>query len=156
MIQGAQPKYVMTDTISMGGNLAGGTYNLHGTEIEVTDHTKKTSSIRLSDCAGMYMAVAVRAVSDSQISSYWSHEYKYSRSYAEFRIPRVQNGVPDMAKSRTGVVYTEAGHYEGDTAGQNDNRTEQTTLTCTVESYAEHYLLSGHPQLPKQQTGVRL
>lgn len=96
---------------------------------------------RLSDCAGMYMAAAVRAVSDSQISSYWSHEYKYSRSYAEFRIPRVQNGVPDMAKSRTGVVYTEAGHYEGDTAGQNDNRTEQTTLTCTVESYAERYLL---------------
>ena len=39
LIQGAQPKYVMKDTISMGGNLAGGTYNLHGTEIEVTDHT---------------------------------------------------------------------------------------------------------------------
>lgn len=155
LIQGAQPKYVMKDTISMGGNLAGGTYNLHGTEIEVTDHTGKTSSISLSDCAGMYMAAAVRAVSDSQISSYWSHEYKYNRSYAEFRIPRVQNAVPEMTKSRTGVVYTESGHYEGDTAGQDDNKTEQTTLICTVEAYAEHYLLQiiHNSQNSRQEAG---
>ncbi len=141
LIQGAEPKYEMKDTITMGGSLAEGTYNLHGTEIDVTDASGENVKIKLSDCAGMYMAAAVRAVSDSQISSWWSYEDRHSKSYIQFRIPRVQNDVPELTMSKTSVIYSEEDHAEGITAGPDDNRAEQTTLTCTVEEYAEHYLL---------------
>lgn len=141
LIQGAEPKFEMKDTVTMGGSLAGGTYNLHGTEIEVTDVSGNMAKIKLSDCAGMYITAAVRAVSDSQISSWWSNEDRHSKSYIQFRIPRVQNDVPELTTSKTSVIYSEEGHTEGLTAGPDDDKAEQTTLTCTVEEYAEHYLL---------------
>lgn len=137
----ARPKYRLKDAnVLMEGSLKKGSYHLPGTGIKVVDGNGETQTLRLSDLAGMYCVLAFRATADNEISSLWTYEDRHKVSYVQFRIPRAQSETPKLSESQTEVIYSGGGHLEEDIQGVGGTVVKQTTLTGSVEDYAQDFL----------------
>ncbi|MCI6464030.1 MAG: hypothetical protein MSA90_00990 [Faecalicatena sp.] len=137
--ENVEPKYLLKDASALlEGSLKKGSYHLPGTGIEVVDDNGAVQTLKLSDLAGMYAVLAFRATADNEISSLWTYEDRHKVSYVQFRIPRAQNDTPKLSESQTEVYYSGDSHTEEDSAG--GAAVKQTTLTGTVEDYAQDFL----------------
>lgn len=139
------------DTGIMSGDLQSGSLTLY-----LIDET----GALLDDYAGKWLKIAMRSVSDNQVSSFWSDEDEASEgtvNYAWIQIPRVQIATPEISDTAQSVTYPITGGDSTVTVKQTVLRMElpdhsdlhriqivrsedQTTLKQDNKEYAVQYL----------------
>lgn len=135
----------------MSGDLQSGSLTLY-----LIDET----GALLDDYAGKWLKIAMRSVSDNQVSSFWSDEDEASEgtvNYAWIQIPRVQIATPEISDTAQSVTYPITGGESTVTVKQTVLRMElpghsdlhriqivrsedQTTLKQDNKEYAVQYL----------------
>ncbi|MCD2492420.1 discoidin domain-containing protein [Lacrimispora sp. NSJ-141] len=115
---------------SMGGNFLRSEYTMESLS---------------ADYAGKWLKIAMRSVSDSNVSSMWSDEDEAADgtvNYKWIRIPRIQTSAPEMEEGARTLYYMD-GKWKGDfsqtEAGTDDLAVSQTALTFKEQSYGDGY-----------------
>ena len=118
------------DSAAMSGNFLSAEYSLRGIS---------------ADYAGKWLKIAMRSVSDSNVSSLWSDEDETEEGTVNYRwiqIPRVQTETPEFAEE-TKTLYYRDGQWNGDYfqtgAGTDDLPVIQTALRFAEQLYADNY-----------------
>lgn len=113
----------------------------------LTEAERTVEGLDASD-AGQWLKIAMRSISDSNISSEWSDEDDTASGTINYRwiqIPRIQVGTPNVEKSTdTKTLYYRNGVWLGDPAQSapptvDDVGVEQTALTIDMEDNADQY-----------------
>ena len=98
-----------------------------------------------AEYAGKWLKIAMRSISDSNVSSLWSDEDDVTEAtvnYQWLRIPRVQVTLPELTESRTTLFYLD-GEWKRDpnqSEGEIDDLpVTQTSLTFDSQDYADGY-----------------
>ncbi len=106
----------------------------------------KDEDVELADYAGKWLKIAVRAVSDSNISSWWTDEddNDLTYNYIWVRIPRAQIAEPTLSQSTVTNYYKDVnGQWimPKDPNKDQDEELVQTLLSYNVQKYAEGYVI---------------
>ncbi len=116
--------------VSMGGNFLRSEYTMESLS---------------ADYAGKWLKIAMRSVSDSNVSSMWSDEDEAADgtvNYKWIRIPRIQMSAPEMEEGARTLYYMD-GQWKGDfsqtEAGTDDLAVSQTALSFKEQSYGDGY-----------------
>ena len=98
--------------------------------------------------AGKWLKIAVRSISESNISSLWSDEDDIEENegtvnYKWIQIPRVQLEVPELSQNSKDMFYSEEGGWMGDpsqeAAGSAQYTATQTSLSFEFSDNADSY-----------------
>lgn len=96
-----------------------------------------------TDYAGMWLKIAMRSVSDSNISSMWTDEDESTdgtKNYQWIRIPRVQIDEPKFTQEQTTVFYDIlTGDWSFDSHSVEDAELHQITLSFENQKHADGY-----------------
>lgn len=123
-----------SDVTKMDGNLLSASYPL---KLDSTSY------------AGKWLKIALRSISDSNVSSYWSDEddtTDQTVSYKWVQIPRMQVETPDLTESTSVLFYDSDGLWLGDPTqsdktNANEYKVQQNSLIFNEVEHTDHYQL---------------
>lgn len=94
-----------------------------------------------ADYAGKWLKIAMRSISDSNVSSYWSDEDETvdgTVNYKWIQIPRVQVEAPSLTQGTDTLYYDDEGQYTDDKT-DTSLAVEQTRLSYDAPGWTDHY-----------------